>query len=284
MRKLFYLLIAALALVACGDGNEPTVDANGALQGKFSVSADKQIRFSQGNLQYRASDQLWRFAESQLDFLGKGNENISDTNDGFIDLFGWGTGENPTNTSTTTGYGTFTDWGTNAISNGGNHANLWRTLTREEWLFILHGRTNADKLVALATVNSQRGLILLPDNWNLPQGLTLYSVTEKGFSWNATSERYEIDDDVNHFKENIYTRDEWEKLEAAGAVYLPIAGGRYETTVGEIGNQGIYWSATPVGTLEAATFTANMKMVWITKNNRFFGYSVRLVQDVKAID
>ncbi len=283
MRKFFYLLIAALALAACNE-NEPTVDNTGALKGKFSVSADKQIRFSQGNLQYRASDQLWRFAESQLDFLGKGNENISDTNDGFIDLFGWGTGENPTNTSTTTGYGTFTDWGTNAISNGGNHANLWRTLTREEWLFILHGRPNADKLVALATVNSQRGLILLPDNWNLPKGLTLFSVTEKGFSWNSARENYEINDDVNHFKENIYTRDEWEKLEAAGAVYFPIAGGRSETTVGEIGNEGLYWSATSAGAQKAALFAVSINYVWITDNNRYFGYSVRLVRDEKAID
>lgn len=284
MRKFFYLLIAALALAACNE-NEPTVDNTGALKGKFSVSADKQIRFSQGNLQYRASDQLWRFAESQLDFLGKGNENISDTYDGFIDLFGWGTGENPTKTSTTNaGYGTFTDWGTNAISNGGNHANLWRTLTREEWLFILHGRPNADKLVALATVNSQRGLILLPDNWNLPKGLTLFSVTEKGFSWDSANERYEINDDVNHFKENIYTRDEWEKLEAAGAVYFPIAGGRYETTVGEIGNQGLYWSATSADAQKAVMFAVSIKNVWITDNNRFFGYSVRLVYDVKAID
>ena len=36
----------------------------------FSVSSTKQVHFSQGNLQYQASTNTWRFAEMQWDFVG----------------------------------------------------------------------------------------------------------------------------------------------------------------------------------------------------------------------
>ena len=37
----------------------------GALKGVFSVSSTKKVYFSQGNLQYRASTNTWRFADKQ---------------------------------------------------------------------------------------------------------------------------------------------------------------------------------------------------------------------------
>ena len=49
----------------------------GALPGLFSVSDNKKVSFSKGNLQYQASTNTWRFAEQQ--YL-------------YGDLFGWGTG------------------------------------------------------------------------------------------------------------------------------------------------------------------------------------------------
>ena len=79
---------------------------DGLLPGTFSVSAVKKVRFSQGNLQYCASSNIWRFAESQWDYVGSQNPlhgnpcgtvtgsdngNISQTYNGWIDLFGWGT-------------------------------------------------------------------------------------------------------------------------------------------------------------------------------------------------
>jgi uncharacterized repeat protein (TIGR02543 family) len=86
-------------------------DSNGATNARFSVRANKMVRFSRGNLQYQASTNTWRFAENQYDTIGADNTNISATNTGWIDLFGWGTGSNPTNTSTNNGdYSSFTDW------------------------------------------------------------------------------------------------------------------------------------------------------------------------------
>ena len=79
----------------------------GAINGLFSVSATQQVYFSQGNLQYKASTNIWRFAENQWDYVGtqnsgssgtsggtvSGSDNsmISATYEGWIDLFGWGT-------------------------------------------------------------------------------------------------------------------------------------------------------------------------------------------------
>ena len=117
MRK-FTLFIAALCAVNA-------MATEGALSGKFSISNSEKVCFSQGNLQYQASTSTWRFAEHQYDIIGAANANISDTYDGWIDLFGWGTGDDPTkHTTDNNDYSVFTDWGVNRISNGGDAENL----------------------------------------------------------------------------------------------------------------------------------------------------------------
>ena len=71
-----------------GGGSNPT----GAINGLFTINEEgDQVRFSQGNLQYQASTNTWRFAENQWDYVGADNSNISSEYDGWIDLFGWGT-------------------------------------------------------------------------------------------------------------------------------------------------------------------------------------------------
>ena len=61
---------------------------NGAIKAAFSVSADKKVYFSKGNLQYQASTGTWRFAENQYDIIGEDNANISSTYSGWIDSSG----------------------------------------------------------------------------------------------------------------------------------------------------------------------------------------------------
>ena len=142
---------------------------DGALPGLFSVSATRQVRFSQGNLQYQASTKIWRFAEHQYDYVGSDNRSISSTYSGWIDLFGWGTGSNPTLSSPSfEDYGTFMDWGCNAIINGGNTVNQWRTLTIAEWNYLLNTRTDASSKRGTGNINGVGGLIILPDSWTLP--------------------------------------------------------------------------------------------------------------------
>ena len=218
---------------------------NGAIQAAFSISATEKVYFSQGNLQYNAGSNIWRFAENQYDIIGDNNSNISSTYSGWIDLFGWGTsgwnsGANayqPYSTSTNdedycsasnnlTGSYANADWGVyNKISNGGNTAGQWRTLTYVEWNYLLSERTDASALKGSATVNGVTGMILLPDNWTTPSGITFTS-------------------GMNGFSNNTYTTSDWVKMEANGAVFLPAAGRRYGSEVNRVGSYGNYWSSS----------------------------------------
>lgn len=212
---------------------------DGKLPGKFSVSATKQVQFSQGNLQYQASTDTWRFAENQYDALGKeANEQISATNTGWIDLFGWGTsgynGKYPYTSGKSEDYGdgkndiagTNYDWGVyNKISNGGNVAGKWRTLTKSEWEYIFKGRTNAGYLCSLATVCGVNGYLLLPDGFECPNGIKFFPKS-------------------GSFTANNYSENQWRGIEAAGAVFLPCAGIDSGSGVNLVGSDGYYWSSS----------------------------------------
>lgn len=248
----------------------------GAIAGLFSVSATEQVYFSQGNLQYQASTNTWRFAENQYDYVGDSingtvyqsgvkcnNAKISSTYSGWIDLFGWGTGNNPTLSSTSySDYSTFTDWGINPISNGGNEANQWRTLTIDEWVYLFSGRTNATNLRSQATVNNVQGYIFLPDNWSsFPIGL---SFTANAIDWTT----------------NTYSAADWAKMEQSGAVFLPAAGYRYGRGVYDVGSYGRYWSSTPFGENSAyyMRFLGYLAYPQGKDYSRGYGRPVRLVR------
>ena len=89
--KKFILLFTLIPLFISCEQTTIHLEEEGVLPGLFSVSETEQIRFSQGNLQYQASTNSWRFAENQYDIIGADNSNISDSYDGWIDLFGWAT-------------------------------------------------------------------------------------------------------------------------------------------------------------------------------------------------
>ena len=226
----------------------------GAIKGVFSVGSGKKVYFSQGNLQYRASDGRWKFAEHQYDYIGESNSNISSTYSNYIDLFGWGTsGWNsgavcyqPWSTSTSlsdyypggsytnnlTGSYANADWGVyNAIYNGGNQAGQWRTLTggsNGEWKYIFDTRSTSSGIrYAKAQVAGVNGVILLPDDWS-----TSY------YSLSSTNQS-----DAN-YSSNTITASQWITLEQHGAVFLPAAGHRYGTSVYDVGSYGNYWSAS----------------------------------------
>ena len=235
--------------------------------GVFSVSATKQVTFSKGNLQYQASTNTWRFAEHQYDYIGAANKNISATYSGWIDLFGWGTGNAPTKTSTSNSdYSSFIDWGMNPISNGGNEAGLWRTLSSAEWGYLFSNRKDNAKLCGMGTIAGISGVILLPDNWVKPSGVSFWSYSEG----NAN----------DHFSDNTYTASQWQKMEDAGAVFLPAAGYRDGTSVGGTGSYGYYWSSTQDGSDIACKlyFSTSYLIPQSTYDGRLHGFSVRLVQ------
>ena len=233
----------------------------------FSVALNKRVTFSSGNLQYHPANDKWRFAPSQLDYIGDDNANISETYNGWIDLFGWGTGNNPTNNSSIyEDYPTFVDWGVNQI--GSYAPNTWRTLANEEWEYIIKGRYNAEELIGVAQVNGVNGLILLPDNWTCPSGVTFKS----GFDDDWCTECY-----GNY---QTFSASAWSKLEASGAVFFPAAGYRYcDGGVGGVGSLGSYLSSTPNGSVGAYDLGFGSDGVYVRSDSRCYGQSVRLVKD-----
>lgn len=260
--------------------------SEGAIDGVFSVSSTKKVHFSKGNLQYQASTSTWRFAEKQYDYIGNGNANISPTYYDWIDLFGWGTGNNPTLTSTDySDYSTFTDWGLNAISNGGNENNLWRTLTKNEWYYILYTRSQATSLWGFGTVNGVNGMILLPDNYELPIGASFTPIVNKvSIDEYGCFNSFNNPDEDSYYLHNTYTLEQWGIMESAGAIFLPAAGNRNTGNIDYIGTRGNYWSSSPHADWcsIAVCFRPDYfhPQNW-NDCNLHFGFSVRLVQDVE---
>ena len=253
--------------IATDPDDDPVVpETGGSVAKPFSVSDSKTVTFSPGNLQYHAANNEWRFAPNQTDYIGEANSNISSTYNGWIDLFGWGTGDNPTNKSTDNyDYQTFVDWGVNKI--GSYSPNTWRTLTYDEWYYLRYERPNYDKLIGIAEVNGVNGLVLLPDAWVCPNGVAF----KAGFDNDLCTECY-----GNY--QTISALD-WSKLEASGAVFLPAAGYREGSGVYDVQDLGGYWSATEDGSNGAYYLYFHSDEARMLYDYRFAGLSVRLVQD-----
>ena len=257
MKKMFTLVLAFVASAGMA------IAADGGLAGKFSINANgTQVRFAKGNLQYQASTNTWRFAAHQYDLCGAANAQIAADNAGWIDLFGWGTGDAPTKATMREDYSQFTDWGVNAISNAENKAQVWRTLTKDEWEYLFELRPKAALLRSIATVNNISGYMLLPDNWVLPAGLTFTA-------------------DAKDYATNSYSGANWTKMEQAGAVFLPADGSRFDTDVYSVGEYGYYQTSTVVKERNddySFYFYFYNEKAAIEKDYTCYGYCVRLVK------
>ena len=179
--------------------------------------------------------------------------------------------------------GTSSDWGVfNAIQNGGNIPDLWRTLTKPEWEYLMNTRANAINLRGLGTVEGIRGLIILPDGWS---GAAITPVTN--LIDNSTP-------DVFNWGANVYTAAQWATMEANGAVFLPAAGTKDPgdnavkfDNEGD-GNAGVsYWTSSWVDTNQFAyafdigTADDKWKNWRFDHSSRPYGRAVRLVRDVE---
>lgn len=250
----------------------------GTLRGVFTVASGKTVHFSQGNLQYigSAATPYWQFAEKQYQKLGN-NGQISDATNVDRDLFGWGTGNDPNKvTEDNSQYSTYTEWGDNKITNGGNDNNQWRTLTGSsegEWYYLSHTRTAStvgsysNARFTKAYVCEHTGEILFPDTYVHPSGVTLPI-------------NLNIDGSSNKYNDNPYDETAWNKMEAAGAVFIPGAG-RRKGLVYEYVQSSLYWSSTSKdATTSWAIDLYDAQMEWTFSMDKNRGYSVRLVRDI----
>lgn len=298
LSKRFFAIVIAMCFgtgmtmgFAANNGNGSRSTA-GALSGVFSLSDSTFVHFSQGNLQYQASTNAWRFAPNQFDIIGLNNNKVSNTYDGWIDLFGWGTsgynhgarcyqpwsisiGEQDYNAYGDTNKNLFdenlqADWGYNAISNGSDQENQWRTPTIHEWNYLVNLRDTPSGIrFAKAVVNDVKGLIILPDNWEAD-------------TYNFVG----ANDGHTYYPDNEVSQVDWETiLEPAGAVFLPAAGSRYgagpsgySTLYNEYA-RAYYWASNVASdngammlTFTRGTLNCNTELT----NYRYQGLSVRL--------
>ena len=294
-------------------------DANGASSALFSVSATKKVRFSKGNLQFTTTGThavsggstktgTWRFAENQYDIIGWGNSLISSTRTEWIDLFALGTSgwqydpwysshfntssatassfRGPYTNKDITGENAKADWGVyNAISNGGNSPGMWRVLTKDQMEYLLNTR-NASTVggtvngrYARAAVAGRNGIIIFPDSYTHPSGVTAPT------NVNSSSSTY---------ASNTYNATQWTKMQNAGAIFLPAAGFRTCSSDDSANNTEIkyYYGTDAVATYwVSGTYTRTFSSVVYTVNWNFYynffqgelenaiGRSVRLVMD-----
>lgn len=243
----------------------------GAINGKFSISSTKQVYFSKGNVQYQASTDTWRFAENQYDITGYTGYFSNAEYLGWIDLFGWGTGNNPLNNDNNPShYSEFVDWGINFPSDNDNYQ--WRTLSISECAYLLGERENHDILCIKAQILGTNGIILLPDDFQNADNISIQYGSEKPYVSNS------------------YNQQQWEELENQGAVFIPAVGWAdndlYQSPgVCVINEDGAYWSSTPYNASQSVGFGFNNNLI-------DYGYSglggqksdkqgVRLVCDVE---
>ena len=240
----------------------------GALNGVFSVSSTKQVKFSKGNLKYNGS--TWSFFDNQYDYFT--------THDGTNwDKFCWSTSATTYGMNTSvqeSDYsGDFVDWGSNsdlqtALGTG------WFTLSSDEWKYLFYTRSastvggTSNGRYAKAKVNGVQGMILFPDTYTHPDGVTApIGVNASGSTgWNG----------------NNYSSADWTKMESAGCVFLPAAGDRYGSSAYNLGTTGYYWSATPLlanYALRVRFYSGDLYSA--EDHTRNEGYSVRLVREVE---
>ena len=238
-----------------------------------------------------------------------GNGTISGT--GTVDLFGWVGASNTTwdgalgTTGNAAQYGISNSAAANSTSTYGNVATealksdwgntisdgyTWRTLTggsSGEWEWILgpssspnpgtncrisstvNGTANAR--FAKATVVGKSGIIIFPDTYTHPDGVTAPSSINTA---NAD------------FTANSYDATAWGKMETAGCVFLPAAGYRNGTAVNNPGSRGYYWSSLPNTSNVSHAYSVYFgsgsdNLNPASGHSRHYGLSVRLVRVVE---
>ena len=291
------------------------------------MSDSRSVYFSQGNLEFNAVEGshdvyegiskvkgTWRFASEQWSTRdNEENESISKDYDGWIGLFGWGTsgwnscgdayqpwdttrislsyqpGNNEGNNLTCSN--AKADWGVyNAISNGGNKPNQWRTLTAIEWDYLKkHNKWTWGNVKMSSYGNTYKCFMLLPEDFVAPDGINI-TISHLGDSDTTAvdSFNYSVPESNNYFVE------EFHELEKLGVVALPCACTRWVTTVDGIPSsahlysyEGIdYWSSTGYRQASQADVLLAYSFMGdhLNRQSRSLGCAVRLVQDVPTLD
>ena len=201
----------------------------------FSVSTSRQISFATGNLQYCAATGEYRMAATQYTTLCVTTDTI------WTDLFEQDT-----------------------LRHLGNE---WRLLTQSEATYLLElrfcstvaGVENAR--YARAKVADVHGLILFPDLFVWPDSVALpVGVNNNGFS------------NAEGWNDNNYSVSDWQRLEAAGAVFLPGTNLCHYSYMDYDDGMAVYWTSTPGKVIVSGPS-------WVGTDNSWSDHAIRYVHD-----
>ena len=129
----------------------------------------------------------------------------------------------------------------------------------------MYSRPHADRLYSQGRVDGVNGLILLPDNWTTPSSIQF---TYQAGDWST----------------NSYSVDDWNVMQSYGAVFLPASGCRYGTGMSNVGSYGFYWSSSYYDNYNNYAYHLyfyGSDFIASNYRNRYGGFSVRVVRDVK---
>lgn len=276
-----------------------TVDSNGGkvvfapgnLQWSYGAMGTSHATASEYSSSYPVyKGGTWRFAEYQYDYVGIGNKSVSATCSTWVDLFAWGTsGYNYKGGKTypydltkyckgnwiTLGYEKY-DWGKfNTIYNPKTKTNdpygTWRTLTEDEWSYLLESRGNWSYSNVKISLGSEYvfGLLVYPDN-TTSNPLGSENTTLKKHNGVADKTTCEI------------SETQYNALEAFGCVFLPAAGHMPNNTAYDYDNLGYYWTASiNGGNTQYVKVNSTGAAPGTASSIRNVGYSVRLARDVQ---
>ena len=279
-----FMFIVALILTGCEPNNPKIPEIKGV--GAFSISSYNQVTFAPSNLVYNRVDNKWHLADNPWDVLGikifaspsldyqNPSESIynymyiSDVNmfAREIDVFGWGTGNNPTLVGEDyTDFPVFAEWGKNIIGN--DHTKQWRTLTKDEWEYILFKRYDANKLLAYIIVDGHiGGLLLFPDNWVHPDGIKLTTGFNPDFFAGY----------------NYLDSEEVLQIQEKGAIFLPSTAKRFPGEYRLEGSymNGYYWTSSAKDEQHSYAIKFTEKNIKLVQLDPATGIAVRLAKDL----
>ena len=249
--------------------------SDGTLPGLFSISADQQVRFSQGNLQYNPSGNVWRFAEHQWDFVGgsgcyysyseETNENVFysmgtvykngeqcdntlvyGNYDGWVDLFGWGTsGWNNGNLYYRPYDYTSHNYDLPYYGPVGNF-DLTGDYANSDWGVYNTISNGSARQWRTPTVDELHYMLMervTPSNIRFVKAIVagVRGLVILPDDWSASTYQFKCINANTDYVANKISGGDWlDILEPAGAVFLPAAGDRYQTDSGS--TQVFYWN------------------------------------------
>ena len=274
----------------------------------FTVSADgKKVKFSSGNLQAviaeghdnSAEGARWQFADRQYQYPSRADGDAYSADAGkTVDLFmhpesgdvtvPYAFGIPVTNAYSTSTTTTFEDWGEhlniypNSTSSTPYVKNIYRTLTRYEWAYLLVTRESGATVGGTSNARYSRVTLNVGGTTGTISGLLIYP---DGFTWTSAMGTAPV---VNSLTSDFntssaYTLAQFEAMESAGVVFLPAAGQCNNNGNFNYVAHGYYWSADLLSESSAHAHMLDFRSGSIGVSSgyrRYDGYSVRLVKDV----